>query len=183
MGQEFEYFWAWMAFFALVGFSWTSQRIKQYKGFPAFMCKIKQSKDKKHEFRKLKVIWIRAFNYGGSAAAIGWCLAQTYNNLQQIIMVTVVVEMISAAIIEGGLAILAIKYPEAAEVLKEGLYVDEPDEEDPPKTMFQQSATVLTQFVVGGGKGTRKKPREAQEEDNKTRVLTPQERAEITNPK
>ena len=164
LGQGIEYFWAWMAFSSLVGFSWTSQHIKQYKRFPLLLCDIKLSKDKKHQYKKLKTKWLRLFNYGGSAAAIGWCLAQTYDNIQQILMVTFIAEMLSAAVLEVGLKIIAVKYPDAAEVLKEGLYVDEPDEN---LTVYAKTKIALAHVALGGGKGTRYE---------KTRIMLPEEK-------
>lgn len=179
LSETVEHFWVWAAFFSLIGFSWMSQRIKQYRNYPLFLCKIKQSKDGKHQYKKIKAKWIRAFNYGGSAIVIGWCLSQTYDNIQQVLMVTFIVEMLSAVVLEMGLKIIAVRYPDAAEVLREGLYVDEPDED---LTVFDKTKIALAHVAFGGGKGIRhKEPPPSVDEDTPTRVLTPEEIAEFSS--
>jgi hypothetical protein len=139
------YIWEVSAFFALIGISRITQWLKQRRFFPRWdwLVKVKISKCGKHEYTKLKVLWLRMFNYTASALLIFYCLMQRYTDHAQVAVVVLIIEMNAAFVIEVGLKKLAEKNPKMAEIAKEGLYVL-----DDEKTVF----TKIVQAAVGGGR-------------------------------
>ena len=124
-----RYLWEFAAFFSILGISRITQWLKQRRFFPrwSWLTEVKESDG--YCYTKLRVFWIRSFNYIGSALLITYCLLQRYghDHIQQIMVAVLIIEMNAAIVIEGGLSILHARYPEAAKVARDGLYISDDD--------------------------------------------------------
>lgn len=150
--------------------------IKRYQHFPAFLCKEKTSKNGLFRYKKLRVKYIRVISVLLAFAGLIMCQKQllgvVYPGVEQLIVICTIAAMSSQIIIDLVIARIRKSDPESADILANGLYKQCDD-------MTMVDATVIA-LVTGGGIDKRAPPDEDITET--TRVLTPDELAEITKP-
>lgn len=140
------YFWEIMAFVSILWCSRITQWLKQRRWFPNCMCTWRSSKDLKYRYKQLKKKYLMAFFHVSSYVFVLYCLKQRYDNLEQIAVVTLIINGMLFVVIEGGLKLIEQKNPEFAKVISTGLYKPEDD---------QTKMTKVATLLLGGGKDRR----------------------------
>jgi len=162
------YWWDIAVFFWLLFVFRSMQSIKRFQHFPAFLCKVKTSKNGKHKFKKLKVIYIDGLAASLSAIGIYFIERQLvgvrYDGIEQLIIVTVIVALSAQTLIKIAITYISKTHPEIGEILVDGLYKPEDD-----LTVFDKTMMVA---LVGGG--VDKRP---------SKPLSDSEITEITKPR
>jgi hypothetical protein len=103
--------WEVATFFALLGVSRATQWLKQRRFFPGWkwLTKVKMSRCGNFEYTKLRVFWLRSFNYMVSALLMSYCLYQKYPDPVMVGVLVVIIELNSALRLPGKVGMCQMK--------------------------------------------------------------------------
>ena len=148
------YFWEIMAFCSILGCSRITQWLKQRRWWPEWMCTWRSSERGVH-YKQINKGYLMTFFHITSYAAVLYCLMQRYDNLEQVAVVTLIINSMLFVVIEGGLKLIEQRNPEFAKIVSTGLYTSADDEE---KTKLKKAAEVAATLILGGGVDKREDP-------------------------
>jgi len=125
-----------------------TQIIKKCRFWPAFMCNLKEARQRRdgdefvRYYKKLKPRYLKSFATLLSFAGIAYALAQRYDNLEQICFIAGIAAVLQWKIVDIVFARTEKTNPELADKLRNGIYIPEED-----ATVFN---TILAKATGGG---------------------------------